>query len=349
MFIFFETTTHSRAAPAGIFASCADISDLPKIEDADLQSLVNRAEQQGQTFTYDFDAEQREHLEGEIRFVVLLIKEIGIFLNELLQAQDILDNGSVLIVSRNTKSSRATDKQKTAIKEKHLHGNKELSQAVELVLKLIGAAQTVKHLNGQPETKHLRHLKPGAADIPKVFSAGSSGSPHKRRSRSSSRGRTKNNSRSRSHSSSNSSCSSSSSRSRVSSCSSDEEVLGEQLQDLHIQTVKAEAVKAVQLHFSSHQSTAAILGERLKAAEDQTEVQKQKICEQEKEIRTLQKRVATADADLRQLNQYLTAPRGIEGYPLSPTGLDALTDTAPPGTPDQLASSKKRTRDLTEQ
>ena len=347
MFIFFETTTHSRAAPAGIFENCADIGDLPKIEDADLQSLVNKAEQQGQTFTYDFDAEQREHLAGEIRFAVLLIKEIGIFLNELLQAQDILDNGSVLIVSRNTKSSRATDKQKAAIKERHLHGNKELSQAVELVLKLIGATQTVKHLNGQPETKHLRHLKPGAADIPKVFSAGSSGSPHKRRSRSSSRGRTKNNSRSRSHSS-NSSCSSSSSRSRVSSGSSDEEVLGEQLQDLHIKTVKAEAVKAVQLHFASHQSTAAILGERLKAAEDQTEVQKQKICEQEKEIRTLQKRVATADADLRQLNQFLTAPRSIEAYPLSPTGIDALTDTAPPGTPDQLASSKKRTRDLTE-
>jgi cell division protein FtsB len=216
------------------------------------------------------------------------------------------------------------------------------------VLKLIGATQTFKHLNGQPETKHLRHLKPGAADIPKVFSAGSSGSPHKSRSRSSSRGRTKNNSRSRSHSS-NSSCSSSSSRSRVSSCSSEEEVLGEQLQDLHIKTVKAEAVKAVQLHFASHQSTAAILGERLKAAEDQTEVQKQKICEQEKEIRTLQKRVATADADLRQLNQFLTAPRSIEAYPLSPTGIDALTDTAPPGTPDQLASSKKRTRDLTEQ
>jgi len=343
LFIFFETTTHSRAAPAGIFESCADLGGLPKLEDADWQ-------QQGQTFTYDFDAEQREHLEGEIRFVVLLIKEIGFFLNELLQAKDILDNnGSVLIVSRNTKTSRATEKQKTAIGEKHLHGNKELSQAVELLLKLIGAAQTVKHLNGQPETKHLRHLKPGGADIAKVFSAGSSGSPHKRRSRSNSRGRTKNNSRSRSHSSSNSSCSSSSSRSRVSSCSSDEEVLGEQLQDLHIQTVKAEAVKAVQLHFASHQSTAAILGERLKAAEDQTEVQKQKICEQEKEIRTLQKRVATADADLRQLNQYLTAPRGIEGYPLSPTGIDALTDTAPPGTPDQLASSKKRTRDLTEQ
>ena len=122
---FFETTTHSRAAPAVIFASCADISDLPKIEDADWQSLVNKAEQQGQTFTYDFDAEQREHLAGEIRFAVLLIKEIGIFLNELLQAQDILDNGSVLIVSRNTKSSRATDKQKAAIKERHLHGNKE--------------------------------------------------------------------------------------------------------------------------------------------------------------------------------------------------------------------------------
>ena len=100
---FFETTTHSRAAPAGIFESCAGIGGLPKLEDADWQ-------QQGQTFTYDFDAEQREHLEGEIRFVVLLIKEIGFFLNELLQAKDILDNnGSVLIVSRNTKTSRATD------------------------------------------------------------------------------------------------------------------------------------------------------------------------------------------------------------------------------------------------
>ena len=65
LFIFLKTTTHSRAAPAGIFASCADISDLPKIEDADWQSSVNKAEQQGQTFNYAFDAEKRDHLEGK--------------------------------------------------------------------------------------------------------------------------------------------------------------------------------------------------------------------------------------------------------------------------------------------
>ena len=103
-----KTTTHSRAAPASIFASCAYISELPKIEDADWQRSVDKVEQQGQTFTYDFDAEKRDHLEGEIRFAVLLIKEYGLHLNELLQAKDILDNRSVIIVSCNTKSSWAT-------------------------------------------------------------------------------------------------------------------------------------------------------------------------------------------------------------------------------------------------
>ena len=86
---FLKTTTHSRAAPASIFASCVDISELPTIGDADWQRSVDKAEQQGQTFTYDFDAEKRDHLEGEIRFAVLLIKEYGFFLNELLQAKDI--------------------------------------------------------------------------------------------------------------------------------------------------------------------------------------------------------------------------------------------------------------------
>ena len=105
----------------------------------------------------------------------------------------------------------------------------------------------------------------------------------------------------------------------------------------------------MQLHFASHRSTEAILGEQLKNAEDLTELQKQKIQEQEEEISTLHQRVATADADLRQLEKFLPAPRRLQDCLLSPTGFDALTDTALPSTLDQLASSKKQTQEVTEQ
>ena len=64
---FLKTTTHSRAAPSGIFASCADISDLPTISDVDWIRSVDKAEQQTIVYTYISDNNERSTRLNDVR------------------------------------------------------------------------------------------------------------------------------------------------------------------------------------------------------------------------------------------------------------------------------------------